>query len=103
MSEYLIRYSAQAIRDLQASYDWGIENWGRDRADDWVYRLAALIAKRLSTLPLACPVAPESRDFSSEMRHLVFYRYRVLFTVDGNKVYILRIRGPFSGNNLKLE
>ena len=102
MSEYVIRYSSQARRDLQESYDWGVDNWGRERAVDWVYRLEGLIAKRLSKLPLAYPLAPETRDFGSDIRHLVVHRYRILFTVSENEIYILRIRGPFSGQGLDI-
>ena len=103
MSTYVIRYSPLAISDLQDSYDWGVENWGVEKANDWVDRLDELIAKRLSSLPLACPLAPEAREFKSDIRHLVVHRYRILFTVMEKEVYILRIRGPFSGDAMAIE
>ena len=103
MSKYVVRFGRLAANDLQASYDWGVENWGRERADDWTYQLEELILKRLYQFPLSCPFAPEARDFEFEIRHLVFYRYRVLFNVIDNEVYVLRVRGPFSERNFELE
>ena len=54
-------------------------------------------------MPMACPLAPENADFDFELRHLIIRRYRVLFTADENTVFVLRIRGPFSGGTLELE
>ena len=98
MSEYVVRFGRLAADDLQSSYDWGVENWGRERADDWIYRLEELIVKRLTRIPLACPFAPETRDFEFDIRHLVVHRYRILFTVTDNEVYVMRVCGSFSGS-----
>ena len=103
MSEHVVRFGRLAADDLQSSYDWSVESWGRERADDWVRRLEELIVKRLALLPLACPLAPESREYEFDLRHLVVHRYGILFTVSEKEVYILRIRGPFSGQTLGLE
>ncbi len=103
MSEYVVRFGRLAANDLQSSYDCCVENWGRERADDWVRRLEKLIVKRLALLPLACPLAPETREYEFDLRHLVVHRYRVLFTVADNEVYVMRFRGPFSGHTFALE
>ena len=62
-----------------------------------------LIIKRLSFIPLACPLAPENSDFEFELRQLVVHRYRILFRIFEETVFVLRIRGPFSGESLDLE
>ena len=98
MSEYVVRFGRLAADDLQSSYDWGVENWGRERADDWVRRLEELLVKRLALLPLACPLAPEPQEYEFDLRHLILHRYRVLFTVADNEFYVIRVRGPFSGH-----
>ncbi len=103
VSRFVVQYSPRSKRDLQESYDWGVDNWGREDADNWIRQMEELIAKRLSLVPLACPLAPENPDFEFELRHLVTHRYRVLFTISENNVFVLRIRGPFTGGGLELE
>ncbi len=103
MSRFAVQYASKAKKDLQESYDWGVENWGQEEADDWVFQIDNLIGKHLSNIPLACPFAPENSDFDFELRQLVIHRYRILFRVLENNVFILRIRGPFSGQSLDLD
>ena len=103
MRKFQVKYAPRAREDLQASYDWGVEFWGRDKADRWVVQIDELMKNRLSQVPLACPLAPENADFEFELRHLVVHRYRILFMVSGDTVFVLRIRGPFSGGDLELD
>ena len=42
--------------------------------------------------PLRCPVAPESAFFEEEIRQLIYGKYRILFTVEGETVFVLRVR-----------
>jgi plasmid stabilization system protein ParE len=53
----------------------------------------ALIQKitSIKRLPLRCPVAPESKFYVHEVRHLVYKSYRIIFTVRSKTVIILRI------------
>ena len=50
----------------------------------------------LSQFPLRCLLAPEDREFSFEVRHLLYGRrphiYRILFTVEGDVAHVLHIR-----------
>lgn len=48
--------------------------------------------KALATLPERCPRAPEDGLDGLEIRHLIYGRYRVLFTVDADRVIILQVR-----------
>jgi hypothetical protein len=50
----------------------------------------------LTSLPLSCPLAPESDDLGIEVRQLIVQRYRVLFIVEKKTVTILHIRGPYA-------
>lgn len=96
MRPYMVRFSRQAIEDINASYQWGIETWGIERAAFWADQFEAEIEDRLSTFPLSCPLAPESSAFEFEIRQFHIGRYRVLFSVAGGLVRVLRCRGPFS-------
>jgi hypothetical protein len=52
----------------------------------------------LSEMPGRCVLARERKSVPFEMRQLLYgrkpYTYRVLFTIEGNTVHILYIRGP---------
>jgi plasmid stabilization system protein ParE len=103
MERYVVRYSPNAIEDLQSAFDWGNEHWGRDNALTWVVKFEAHIGERLSYSPVACSLAPESAERPLDIRHLVIQRYRILFTIEETTGYILRIRGPFSGQDLEID
>lgn len=54
---------------------------------------------RLRDFPYSCGLAYESPRFREEVRHLLFgtnpkRRYRALFTIRGDDVFILAIRAP---------
>lgn len=63
----------------------------------WYNRLIAAV-ESLKEFPRRCGYAPENSRFSVEIRQLLFGKkpnvYRVLFTIEGNTVYVLRIRSP---------
>lgn len=48
--------------------------------------------KSLAEFPERCALAPESRTFGRDIRHLLFGNYRIIFTVRSGAVYILHVR-----------
>lgn len=97
MKKYIVRVSPFAEQDLADSYIWGIDNWGIEKADKWLDEMENKVFSRISQMPMAFPIAPESQEFDIEVRHFVIGRYRILFTVSGMDVLVLRVRGPFRG------
>ncbi len=57
----------------------------------WRQRLERKM-QSLRTMPEGCAVAPENERTIREIRQLLHGRYRVLFTIDGTKVFVLTIR-----------
>jgi plasmid stabilization system protein ParE len=61
----------------------------------WFRKLDEAI-KSLANLPGRCKLAPENRSVPFEMRQLLYghkpHLYRILFTIEGSVVYVLRIR-----------
>ena len=61
----------------------------------WFRNLEEAIAS-LSNLPERCTLAPENDSVPFEMRQLLYghkpHVYRILFTIAGETVYVLRIR-----------
>ncbi len=96
---YKVRIAREALNDLWRSFEWGVENWGLERAKKWFDQMDELIHVRLTEMPYSNPLAPETFEFDSEIRQLLAGRYRVLYTIEGGEVLVIRVRGPYS--NLK--
>ena len=96
MAKYRVVVHPEAEIDIASSFRWGKETWGEDKAKAWAIKLRKIISTRLSTLPMACPVAPESEELGLPVRQLIIQRYRVLFLVNQRTVTILHVRGPYN-------
>jgi plasmid stabilization system protein ParE len=94
MKEYIVRYNSSAIRDLEKSFEWGVNNWGETQARKWIVEIQSATLERLSQIPSSCQVAPESTEFKIEVRQFIYGRYRVLFTIRKDTVFIFHVRGP---------
>ena len=94
MKHFKVIVSPAAEADIEGSYLWGRKHWGVEQANKWVRELRAEIFK-LSTLPERHSLAPESSAFEQPIRQIIVGRYRVLFSVEGNKVLVLHVRGPY--------
>ena len=97
MKKYKVVLHSDAESDIESSFKWGCRAWGENNAKLWVRKLRRAIRKQLTSLPMACPLAPESEQLGVSIRHLIIGRYRVLFTVAERTVTILYVRGPYIG------
>ncbi len=95
MKKYTVILHPDAELDIESSFKWGCRAWGEENAKLWARKLRRAIRKQLTSLPLACPLAPESEQLDVSIRHLIVGRYRVLFTVRGRTATILHVRGPY--------
>ena len=73
----------------------GLSSLGRRKRETVGAEIRQAIRK-LTLLPLACPLAPESEQLGASIRHLIVGRYRVLFTVRGRTVTILHVSGLYT-------
>ena len=96
MKKYSVIFHPDAETDVSSSYQWGRRVWGDKEAKAWAQRLQRAIKLRLTSLPLSCPLSPESDDLGIEVRQLIVQRYRVLFIVEKRAVTILHVRGPYA-------
>lgn len=97
MKRYTVIFHPEAEKDIRVSLEWGVRMWGKRQAQQWVRRLYGAIKKRLGQFPESCPLAPEGEDVGVSIRQFVIDRYRVLFTVHGNTVIVLYVRGGYVG------
>ena len=92
---FRVELSNRAQADITAIYDWLRSQPAGDAGERWFAALREAISS-LSSLPLRCPVAPESRESPVEVHQLLYGRkphvYRILFAVEGDVVRVLHLR-----------
>jgi plasmid stabilization system protein ParE len=90
-----VETTAEAEREGEAILEWLLAEGAGETGLRWFIALEDAIAS-LANFPERCPLAPEDTDFPFEVRHLMYGRrphvYRILFTIQGDTVYILHIR-----------
>ena len=60
------------------------------RAKNFLGQIETEIAK-FKNYPQRCPVIKETDLLGVEYRHLVIVKYRIIFKIDGENVYIMRV------------
>jgi len=71
----------------------GHRRWGKHQAQQWARELRKISKQQLELFPLSFPLAPESGESAVEIRQVIVGRYRLLFTIRANIVYVLHVRG----------
>lgn len=92
---FRVEISPQAEDDANQILEWLLSQQAGEAGLRWFLKLEEAIAC-LAESPARCPLAAENQSVSFEMRQLLYgqkpHIYRVLFTIDGDVVYVLRIR-----------
>lgn len=87
--------SLNAERDADNILERLLEQQAGKAGVNWFEILQQAILS-LSHFPERCSLAPESRMFPFDVRHLLYGRkphiYRILFTIEGETVHVLHIR-----------
>ena len=98
MKKYKVAITNPAAQDLRESYLWGCKKWGVKQAKQWL-RQAQQAAYSFSEFPQRHSLVPkgEQEELGAEVRQMIFQRYRILFTIQKNTVYILHVRGAAKG------
>jgi plasmid stabilization system protein ParE len=84
-----VEMTALAESDLETIYQF-LQDDSPARAAAWRRGLLQA-AQALEAFPHRCPLAPES-SAALEVRQVLYGRYRVLFTISHDTVYVLHIR-----------
>lgn len=95
MKRFRVEFTDEAKSEIAQSYEWGRQEWGSAAALRWYRKLRSQTRDILSHFPLSQPIAQENEDFNSEIRQMIFGRYRVLFEIDRRVVKILHVRGSY--------
>jgi plasmid stabilization system protein ParE len=94
---FIVRVLGRAQADVLDCYAY-LADRSPQGAANWFNRFAET-RDRLSRDPARRPVAAESRFVDYEIREVLFKTrrgkpYRILFTIVGDEVRVLRVRGP---------
>ncbi len=90
--QVIITPSAKA--DIFEINTWHLGNYP-DAAESWLWGISQAVTS-LSKFPERCAISAESEAFDVIVRQLIYGKkpktYRILFSIQGEKVYILRVR-----------
>jgi plasmid stabilization system protein ParE len=91
---FQVVFRSQAQADITAAATW-LARTSPTVAVRWHRGLLSIIDK-LETSPALYPVADEAADLGLDLRELLYRRhrsvYRILFTIVGQRVNVLRVR-----------
>ncbi len=92
--QYQVIVTPSAKADIFEINTWFLENYP-DLAESWLWGISQSVAS-LSKFPERCPVSLESESFDVVVRQLLYGKkphiYRMLYSIQEEKVYILRVR-----------
>ncbi|MEK7829918.1 MAG: type II toxin-antitoxin system RelE/ParE family toxin [Acidobacteriota bacterium] len=86
---YRVEITKPAEEDARVAVDW-IAQYSKEKAVLWYFDFLE-VADSLQEFPARCPIAPESTE-ARELRHLLFGKYRLIFLIDDESVFILHVR-----------
>jgi len=95
MRRYKVILHPDAEEDISSSFEWGCRTWGEENARSWIQQLHRAIRDRLTSMPLACALAPESEELGIPVRQLIVGRYRILFILEKRTITILHVKGSY--------
>jgi toxin ParE1/3/4 len=87
---FRVEIAEPAEADIEQAHDW-LNAESAEAAERWIDGLLAAI-ETLCKMPRRCPFAPENSDHIEEIRQLLYGQYRILFTVDAQRVIVLHVR-----------
>jgi plasmid stabilization system protein ParE len=93
---FRVSVTPEAEQDADEILNWLKEQKAGESGLRWFEGLTTAIAS-LIALPQRGALALENRSFPFELRQLLYgkrRRYRILYTIEGNTVFVLRIRRP---------
>jgi toxin ParE1/3/4 len=87
---YRVEITEKAQEEVREAVRW-IAQYSPEKAALWHFELLEKVDS-LENFPARCPLAPESKIHGKEIQHLIFGKYRILFIIEDETVYVLRVR-----------
>ena len=86
---YRVEITERTERAAREIVLW-IAEYSPEKATDWYMDFLAA-AETLETFPARCAIIPEN-DGHPIFRHLIFGKYRIIFRIEDETVYIVHVR-----------
>ena len=100
--QFQVVITPSAKADIFEINAWLLENYPAS-AENWLWGISQAVTS-LSKFPERCAVSPESEAFDVIVRQLIYgkkpHTYRILFSIQDEKVYVLRVRSTRRQNLL---
>jgi plasmid stabilization system protein ParE len=96
MKTYRVELTEKALDDAGEAYLW-IREQSEQAAFTWYEELLSVF-RSLQKQPLRRPLAPETVFFEEQIRQLLYGKYRILFTLEAETVFVLRVRHGARGH-----
>ncbi|HMV51906.1 MAG TPA: type II toxin-antitoxin system RelE/ParE family toxin [Blastocatellia bacterium] len=87
---YKVEIAKKAQQEVRQVVHW-LTQHSPGKAAIWHFDFLEKVDS-LENFPARCPLAPESKIHGREIRHLIFDKYRILFVIEDETVYVLRVR-----------
>ncbi|HJZ79007.1 MAG TPA: type II toxin-antitoxin system RelE/ParE family toxin [Pyrinomonadaceae bacterium] len=87
---YKVEITEKAQEETREAIRW-IAQYSPEKAALWHFELMEKVDS-LENFPARCALAPESETHGKEIRQLIFGKYRILFIIEDETVYVLRVR-----------
>jgi plasmid stabilization system protein ParE len=87
---FRVEISPSALADVEEAFLYIQQDFPL-KAEEWYDGLVNAILS-LEKFPNRCPLASESEEIGREIRQLLYSKYRILFSVTGDVVQVLRVR-----------
>ncbi len=87
--EFKIHLTRNAQNDLEHIFFY-IASDNINYAKNFILQLEEKIYS-LNTSPERCPLIPENMFWGTNYRHLIHKKYRAIYKIENNSVYILRV------------
>lgn len=86
---YKVNVTRHAQADLEQIFDY-IADDSINNASNFIFELEKMVYS-LEYLPFRNPLIPENTYFGTDYRHIIYKKYRIIYRVTENSVFILRI------------
>jgi toxin ParE1/3/4 len=88
-TKHQVRITKNAHADMDEIWTF-IARDSIDEANRFIHKLEDQL-KTLRRRPERCPLVPENRLLDKQYRHLLYGKYRSVFRISGETVYVVRI------------
>ncbi len=86
---FTVKFSYLASQNIEEAYQW-LQETTPGALDEWFNGVMKAI-QSLKNLPYRCSRIPEADKFDEEIRQLIYRKYRIIFILRDDIVYVMAV------------